>query len=430
VIDVSWAVVQRSHGFLDGGDRNVPSPPPQGPTPVSAMAGVGDRSTSPFGGYVYPRRESPAHHNSYHGAAHYEGGVPVPFGRPVYGDLNSPTSASAMTTLLVTNISTLLFATEADLRPLFWPYGDVRRLEVLRGERDIADSFGDASSKPPSPIDNVEPLLDHERQLTQKANSEETEKLSVIVEYVTAASAAEAFAALQGQVYGSMPISVEYYRASSFHSLSNSPTRSIPSLASSLSSAPSSASGSVHDIPMSALNLRDSMYERSKRHSWAEYDAFHGPATADPRNGWRINNPQVEFTSSSPPHSARSFGGWPEGDRYALPPPRSYDAPFAREPLGPIRRVPMNDRSNNTSPFAAAVFPPARAYSPLGAARHGHSDAQDGENRFGAIARPLSAVARLPPGNIGNGTQIPKGAVSNGNSPPRGIPPSKFNELQ
>jgi hypothetical protein len=446
VIDVSWAVVQRSQGFLDGGDRSIPSPN-DGPTPLPAGVGIGERSSSPLGGYIHPKRDfaprgygsvpGPGYqsHDDYNDGSSY--GSRYPSRPSSYHEYTRPASADVRTTLIVSNIPVSIFVSESDLRPLFWPFGEVRRLEVIRAELPSAAAASvDAPikpiAKPSSPV--AEDGSVHERQETKKPESLVlSDKLSVIVEYASAYSAAEARAALHGQVYGTCAISVEYHCMTGSGSLSNSPTRSLPSLASSVSSAPSSAASSIPDI--SSLSIRAPPFT-VKRHSFAEMDDYgRMPLSAGP---WQTaHKPQLELTPSSPPHSARSLGGWPATDRYALPPPREYEQPaYGRDAFAPVRRGAMYDRSNNTSPFNSAVFPPVRRpYSP-GPGSYGRTSYEDAmrrehenENRFGAIARPLSAVARLPPGGLCDSVHMPPAPVSHGNSPPRGIPRSKYDAL-
>jgi RNA recognition motif-containing protein len=164
IVDVSWAVVQRSQGalyllgaywrtdglylgFLDGGDRTVtlegqidPAPPSTdlSPTPAfQASAALGDHSE------VSPLSGARAHHAC----------------------------------ILVRNIPALLFAQDSDLEPLFCPFGDVKDIQrqgVSSSTRFHADTF------------------------------------SVIVTYSSAAGAREAKAGLEGQRYGDTPLIVKH----------------------------------------------------------------------------------------------------------------------------------------------------------------------------------------------------------------------------
>ncbi|XP_006463218.1 hypothetical protein AGABI2DRAFT_144580 [Agaricus bisporus var. bisporus H97] len=101
-IDVSWAVVQRSQGFLDGGDRamllesrNAPIQidendicPPKGAQ--SALPGSTDLD---LGSYA--------------------------------------TSADPTPTLLVSKLPSIIFSSTQDLEPLFYPYGPLKKLRVI-----------------------------------------------------------------------------------------------------------------------------------------------------------------------------------------------------------------------------------------------------------------------------------------------------------
>ncbi|KAG9309947.1 hypothetical protein JVU11DRAFT_9979 [Chiua virens] len=101
-LDVSWAVVQRSQGFLDGGDRTMmlavsaPISEPEGPHPIPA--GTVD------------------HTNNQWGLTH-------------------------MTTskLLVSNLSTILFTQVPDLHPLFYPFGPIKDIKILESSSGSLD---------------------------------------------------------------------------------------------------------------------------------------------------------------------------------------------------------------------------------------------------------------------------------------------------
>ncbi|KAH8084335.1 hypothetical protein BXZ70DRAFT_957746 [Cristinia sonorae] len=155
VIDVSWAVVQRSQGFLDGGDRTVAlsnASPSSSPTPASF-------EVEPF---VPLASRSPAP-----SVATPTVGSQTP---PIVTTSDSLVSAAA---LLVTNLPAALFSSDADLRPLFCPYGDVKSIKRL--------------------------------------NTSTTDgNISVIVEYRSSDQAREACETLQGQVYANQPLSVNF----------------------------------------------------------------------------------------------------------------------------------------------------------------------------------------------------------------------------
>ncbi|KAI6168436.1 hypothetical protein EDD17DRAFT_1527560 [Pisolithus thermaeus] len=96
VLDVSWAVVQRSRGFLDGGDRSLML--------TSALP-------SPAMGF-----EAKASNEL--------------LGNP-WTISDHPTSK-----LLVSNLPTLLFTQVSDLQPLFYPFGAIKKLGVLHSLQD------------------------------------------------------------------------------------------------------------------------------------------------------------------------------------------------------------------------------------------------------------------------------------------------------
>ncbi|KAI6043992.1 hypothetical protein EDC04DRAFT_500786 [Pisolithus marmoratus] len=101
VLDVSWAVVQRSRGFLDGGDRSLMLStalpfPAMGPD-VQAEASnelLGNRWTIS----------------------------------------DYPTSK-----LLISNLPTLLFTQVSDLQPLLYPFGSIKKLGILHSLHDAAE---------------------------------------------------------------------------------------------------------------------------------------------------------------------------------------------------------------------------------------------------------------------------------------------------
>ncbi|KAM5537598.1 hypothetical protein V8D89_008676 [Ganoderma adspersum] len=151
IIDVSWAVVQRSEGFLDGGDRATvlcnPSPSPS-PAPFDVTTLSPTLPSLQASIVVTPPTECP----------------PMP---------TFPTQTSS---LLIKNLPAVLFSQLSDLHPLLGPYGDVMKLEVLSSE------------------------------------SSECSQVSAIVEYATPSQAAEAAQALHGQAYSTAPILVEFIR--------------------------------------------------------------------------------------------------------------------------------------------------------------------------------------------------------------------------
>ncbi|TFK93375.1 RNA-binding domain-containing protein [Polyporus arcularius HHB13444] len=148
IIDVSWAVVQRSEGFLDGGDRATVlanSSPSPSPAPFDM------KTLSPA---LPPLQASIV--------------VTPPIECP------SASFAAQSSALLVKNLPAALFSQLSDLHPLLGPYGDVKKLELL----------------PPA--------------------SGDRNHVSAIVEYGSPAQATDAAHALHGQAYSETPISVEF----------------------------------------------------------------------------------------------------------------------------------------------------------------------------------------------------------------------------
>ncbi|KAI0763462.1 hypothetical protein BD413DRAFT_582594 [Trametes elegans] len=150
IIDVSWAVVQRSDGFLDGGDRATvlsnTSPTPS-PAPFDTKSITPALPSLPVPIVVTPPSEHVAH-----------------------ADLMLPS-----TTLLIKNLPSVLFSQLSDLHPLLGPYGDIKKLEILPSSGDRAH-------------------------------------VSAVVQYSTVTQAADAAQALDGQAYSSSPLNVEFLR--------------------------------------------------------------------------------------------------------------------------------------------------------------------------------------------------------------------------
>ncbi|EIW55005.1 uncharacterized protein TRAVEDRAFT_130662 [Trametes versicolor FP-101664 SS1] len=154
IIDVSWAVVQRSDGFLDGGDRATvlsTTSPSGSPTPfeMGPISPTLPEIQMPI--VVTPPSEYP------------------------------PTGNYAMTSssLMIKNLPAVLFSQLSDLHPLLGPYGDIKKLEIL----------------PAAPGDRAH--------------------VSAIVEYATSTQATDAANGLNGQAYSVPPLSVEFVRTSS-----------------------------------------------------------------------------------------------------------------------------------------------------------------------------------------------------------------------
>ncbi|CCL98231.1 uncharacterized protein FIBRA_00225 [Fibroporia radiculosa] len=153
-IDVSWAVVQRSQGFLDGGDRTTVLAS-QSPSPSPSPFEFRSLTSSPSSGQV------PV--------------MPTPQQEAPLCDVTAP-----LTSLLVTNLPAVLFSQISDLKPLFYPYGDIQKLDILG-----SGGFN----------------------LNQ-------DDISVVVEYATVAQARDAQNALHGQLYSNNPVKVEFLKKS------------------------------------------------------------------------------------------------------------------------------------------------------------------------------------------------------------------------
>ncbi|KAF9225724.1 hypothetical protein BS17DRAFT_777575 [Gyrodon lividus] len=98
-LDVSWAVVQRSQGFLDGADRTMMLST-SGPSSISGSDGA---HANPG---LFRGPEGPI--SNYWNLTH------------------TPTSK-----LLVSNLPTLLFTQVSDLHPLFYPFGPIRDMKIV-----------------------------------------------------------------------------------------------------------------------------------------------------------------------------------------------------------------------------------------------------------------------------------------------------------
>ncbi|PPQ80559.1 hypothetical protein CVT25_001593 [Psilocybe cyanescens] len=148
-IDVSWAVVQRSQGFLDGGDRAM-------------LLDSRSHLSSP----------SPKLHER--GSLSSSDSSDSPIESPDAGPTPVTTVSMPTTSLLVSNLPTLLFSQAQDLNPLFVPFGHIEKLEIVHV----------------SPVGT----------------------LSVLVQYSRASVAQEAKESLTGQLYGNHRIEVRYVK--------------------------------------------------------------------------------------------------------------------------------------------------------------------------------------------------------------------------
>ncbi|KAG5351482.1 hypothetical protein C0989_006336 [Termitomyces sp. Mn162] len=147
-LDISWAVVQRSGGFLDGGDRAIPLEPRPNSRALSSASNQEDNGSA-------NSSTTSISINEIELASLAPSLTPTP-------------------TLLVLNLPSLLFSQMQDMHPLFYPFGRIKKLSLVE-----------------SPCH---------------------ESTSVIVEYETAAIAQEAKETLHGQFYVGHEILVHYVR--------------------------------------------------------------------------------------------------------------------------------------------------------------------------------------------------------------------------
>lgn len=161
MIDVSWAVVQRSQGqpvtsacftesadvsvagFLDGGDRSTALPPSVPPSPGE--------------------KENPPSEN-----------VPAA-NSPKGTQLSFVVSIAVTSTLVIKNLPLLLFSQPSELEPLLLPFGQIKKVDILETSGSDAAGF-----------------------------------VTVAVEYATADSAYEAKMTLDGQVYANHVLKIEF----------------------------------------------------------------------------------------------------------------------------------------------------------------------------------------------------------------------------
>ncbi len=141
-------------GFLDGGDRTVMlSNQSSTPSPAPSLFDL-DASTS-----VSSRVHSPAIMTP--PESHTPDGLPVP--------------SAPMPALLVSGLPVALFSSTSDLRPLLYPYGDVKKLQIIGSTTTLGSNT-----------------------------------LSVLVEYSTLEQAREAHDMLKGQVYANQLLKVDF----------------------------------------------------------------------------------------------------------------------------------------------------------------------------------------------------------------------------
>ncbi|KAJ6582910.1 hypothetical protein DFH09DRAFT_278312 [Mycena vulgaris] len=158
-MDISWAVVQRSKGFLDGGDR------------AGVVQPSGSSLASP----------SPS---------------PVLGSEPLSDNQALPSlSATPTTTLLLANLPSLLFGSEDDLRGLVCPFGRVKALRIV--SLSTSSPSPAASSSCSFPIATSTPVP-------------ATPITAAIVQYLALPAAQDARRALDGESYAGCTVRVAY----------------------------------------------------------------------------------------------------------------------------------------------------------------------------------------------------------------------------
>ncbi|KAL4263807.1 RRM domain-containing protein [Pleurotus pulmonarius] len=162
-LDISWAVVQRSQGFLDGGDRNV-----------GLDASISDCSLG----------SEPAVTEAPPSATSTIGGLP---------DAHCLTVALFPTNiLLVKNLPTFLFSQISDLKPLFYPFGPIKQLKLLSasgiGPQNNSDTLRPSTDMLPDSVDTA----------------------SAIVEFTSLSNAEDAKLSLHGQIYANLVVAVHF----------------------------------------------------------------------------------------------------------------------------------------------------------------------------------------------------------------------------
>lgn len=152
-IDVSWAVVQRSQGFLDGGDRSLL---------------LDARSSQLPGSGSFDRMGFPSSNSD---SSDYS--PPLNDSGPRSSGMNTPVPT---TTLLVSNLPAMLFSQIQDLHPLLCPFGRIERIQTVQ-------------------IPNADTI-------------------SAVVQYASSEAALEAKASLNGQAYGNVHIEAHFVHPS------------------------------------------------------------------------------------------------------------------------------------------------------------------------------------------------------------------------
>ena len=124
-LNVSWAVVQRSSGFLDGADRadGLSESAAAVKKPVRNF-----RANNPLGGATFPLANTQA--QPLQPAFELKNGSANHLSRHFDFTIDSLGTAFA-STLLVSNLCPWLFQTHIDIHALFAPYGFVKRITII-----------------------------------------------------------------------------------------------------------------------------------------------------------------------------------------------------------------------------------------------------------------------------------------------------------
>ncbi|KAL1695189.1 hypothetical protein GGG16DRAFT_109291 [Schizophyllum commune] len=241
-LDISWAVVQRSQGFLDGGDRAMfmaDNPDSRNPsTPGDTESDAPDADFKPVAA-PFKSMESAYKPlgDSRSCSMNSVASPPLPLTASPVVTLSgrSPTqnvsdlsayepSLTSTTTILVTNLPSVLFSQAADLRPLLCPFGTIKNLQVIKAGSALATSTAVLSSNPASNLnesnlqasalsnlgtdekENVDPANANENNAPQESTT------TVLVEYQHPAEAEDAYRTLKGQSYAQFSLEVQYLR--------------------------------------------------------------------------------------------------------------------------------------------------------------------------------------------------------------------------
>ncbi|KAL1754205.1 hypothetical protein FB107DRAFT_275968 [Schizophyllum commune] len=157
-------------------------------------------------------------------------------GRSPAQDVSDPSayepSLTSTTTILVTNLPSVLFSQAADLRPLLCPFGTIKNLQVIKAGSALATSTAVLSSNPASSLtstpasnlnesnlqasalsnlgtdekENVDPANANENNAPQESTT------TVLVEYQHPAEAEDAYQTLKRQSYAQFSLEVQYLR--------------------------------------------------------------------------------------------------------------------------------------------------------------------------------------------------------------------------